>query len=139
MECKKPIKQVIIVRKDLRMRKGKAIAQGAHASMKVLLDYGQWEPYSVSSSEKRYCLNVRKNSPIGEWLNGSFTKICVSCESEKELLDCYEQAKKANLPCSLIIDEGRTEFGGIPTKTAVAIGPWYGSEIDKITGNLKLL
>lgn len=31
-------KQVIVMRKDLNMRKGKMIAQGAHASMKVLLD-----------------------------------------------------------------------------------------------------
>jgi PTH2 family peptidyl-tRNA hydrolase len=31
-------KQVIIIRKDLNMRKGKMIAQGAHASMKAIFD-----------------------------------------------------------------------------------------------------
>lgn len=31
-------KQVIVMRKDLNMRKGKMVAQGAHASMAVLLD-----------------------------------------------------------------------------------------------------
>ena len=33
-------KQVIVMRKDLNMRKSKMIAQGAHGSMKVLLDAG---------------------------------------------------------------------------------------------------
>lgn len=31
-------KQVIVMRKDLNMRKGKMIAQGSHASMAVILD-----------------------------------------------------------------------------------------------------
>lgn len=32
------IKQVIVVRKDLNMRKGKLAAQVAHASMKIFFD-----------------------------------------------------------------------------------------------------
>ena len=32
------IKQVIVVRKDLNMRKGKMCAQVAHASLKIFLD-----------------------------------------------------------------------------------------------------
>ena len=32
------VKQVIVLRKDLNMRKGKMVAQGAHASMKVFFD-----------------------------------------------------------------------------------------------------
>ena len=35
------IKQVIVMRTDLHMRKGKMIAQGAHASMKVFFDQMQ--------------------------------------------------------------------------------------------------
>ena len=31
-------KQVIVIRKDLKMRKGKMCAQAAHASMKVILN-----------------------------------------------------------------------------------------------------
>ena len=37
-EAPKQAKQVIVMRKDLGMRKGKMIAQGAHASLKVLTD-----------------------------------------------------------------------------------------------------
>ena len=34
------MKQVIIIRKDLKMRRGKEIAQGSHASMAFLLNGG---------------------------------------------------------------------------------------------------
>ncbi len=32
-----------------------------------------------------------------------------------------------------------TEFGGVPTLTACAVGPWWSDEVDRITGHLKLL
>ena len=41
-------KQVIVMRKDLGMRKGKMIAQGAHASLKVVLDAGGLAPESFN-------------------------------------------------------------------------------------------
>ena len=124
------IKQVIILRKDLNMRKGKMVAQGCHASMKVITDCivfpldGPHEFYPTPQME--------------EWLEGSFTKICVSVDSEVELLEIYQKAKLANLPCSLILDAGKTEFKE-PTYTAVAIGPDYNWKIDELTGHLKLL
>lgn len=37
-----------------------------------------------------------------------------------------------------ITDVGRTEFNGVPTITALAIGPNKSEDIDKITGHLKL-
>jgi len=114
------MKQVIVLRKDLKMRKGKMIAQGAHASMIVLLDYP-------------------KHEFVQEWLSGQFTKIAVSVDSEDELLELYEKAKEAKLPCSLVTDAGRTEFNGVATITSIAVGPGPIEEIDKITGNLKLL
>lgn len=47
--------------------------------------------------------------------------------------------QKNNLNVSLVTDSGRTEFGGVPTKTCLAIGPNKIEEIDKITGHLPLL
>jgi PTH2 family peptidyl-tRNA hydrolase len=76
---------------------------------------------------------------LGQWLEGRFTKVCVSVDSEQELIDIYEQAKSAGLLCSIITDAGLTEFNGVPTKTAVAIGPAYPEEVDPITRHLKLL
>ena len=128
-------KQVIVLRKDLKMRKGKMVAQGAHASMKAILDEGY-----TQSAELGLSVFVIPMSPeMKSWLAGIFTKVCVSVDSEEELLDIYNQAKEAGLVCSLIQDAGLTEFGGVPTYTAVAVGPALKEDIDKITGVLKLL
>lgn len=124
-------KQVIILRKDLNMRKGKMIAQGAHASMAVILEMG-------TKISDRFNIDPLPTA-TKEWLNGSFTKVCLSCDSEQELLALHAQATAAGIPCSLIRDTGKTEFGGVPTFTAVAIGPDYPENIDPITGHLKLL
>lgn len=130
-------KQVIVIRKDLGMRKGKMIAQGAHASMKAILDQG----YVFSSNdEKLAAITISLDfPPLREWVLGTFTKVCVSVDSEDELLAIHRKAVDNNLICSLIKDAGKTEFGGVPTYTAVAVGPGRANEIDKITGHLKLL
>ncbi len=67
------------------------------------------------------------------------TKICVSVDSAEELLEVYNRALTAGLNTELIIDSGFTEFNGVPTKTCIGIGPNLASDIDKITGHLKLL
>jgi peptidyl-tRNA hydrolase, PTH2 family len=127
-------KQVIVLRKDLNMRKGKMVAQGAHASMKVFFDLmARHDDGSIVIDEDSITDAMR------EWMDGSFTKVCVSVDSESELLQVFAYAKRADLPCSLITDAGKTEFGGVATKTAVAVGPGPSEEVDKITGTLKLL
>jgi PTH2 family peptidyl-tRNA hydrolase len=73
------------------------------------------------------------------WLNDIYTKVCVYVNSEQELLDIYNKAKEANIPCSLIQDCGLTEFGGVPTYTCVAVGPDWNDKINEITGHLPLL
>jgi PTH2 family peptidyl-tRNA hydrolase len=121
-------KQVIVLRKDLNMRKGKMCAQAAHASMAVLLEYLYARPRSNPLPEA-----------MTEWLNGSFTKVCVSVNSLEELTKIYRDAEMRGLPCSLIKDAGLTEFGGVPTYTAVAVGPDYEDRVNEITGALPLL
>lgn len=129
-------KQVIVIRKDLNMRRGKQISQGAHSSFKTFLDLcDKFE----CGNKAEIVFHYKKETAWDYWLNGIFTKIVVGCENEKELLDLYQQAIDSSLPCSLIVDAGLTEFNGTPTKTCIAIGPAYSEDIDKITGNLKLL
>lgn len=133
------IKQVIIIRKDLNMRKGKMIAQGAHASLKVFLD--KLSPMVKEMKGDKitnyYLLNITKE--MEKWIKGDFRKIVLYVESEQELLDIYEQAIDTELPCALIQDNGLTEFNGKKTYTAVAIGPAPDTDIDKITKDLPLL
>jgi PTH2 family peptidyl-tRNA hydrolase len=74
-----------------------------------------------------------------EWLTTRFTKVVVQVNTEAELLEIYNKAKDAGLPCSLIQDSGATEFHGVPTHTAVAVGPDLAEKIDPITSQLKLL
>jgi peptidyl-tRNA hydrolase, PTH2 family len=123
-------KQVIVLRKDLNMRKGKMVAQGAHASMAAILKL------AVREDDR---LVIPLDERIEPWLLGRFTKICVSVNSEAELLAIHEESIAAGVLTSLILDSGLTEFGGVPTNTAVAVGPDHASKVDAITGGLPLL
>jgi peptidyl-tRNA hydrolase, PTH2 family len=123
-------KQVIVMRKDLNMRKGKMIAQGSHASLKVLLDAGTLDG-------ERFTLSLTPG--LAKWLGGRFTKVCVSVDSEAALDAIVARARAANVPCALVVDAGHTEFHGVPTKTCCAVGPAFTDEVDAITGDLPLL
>ena len=123
-------KQVIVLRKDLNMRTGKMVAQGAHASMAAILQL---------SHRDGNRLVIPLDERVEPWLCGRFTKICVSVNSEAELLAVHEKARAAGVLTSLVLDAGLTEFGGVPTHTAVAVGPDYSTKVDQITGELPLL
>lgn len=65
--------------------------------------------------------------------------MCVYVNSEAELLEIVQAANDAGLYNALITDSGLTEFGGVPTKTCIAIGPAYSDRIDPVTRHLPLL
>ena len=124
-------KMVIVIRKDLNMRRGKMCAQAAHATLKFLTDNNE--------SNRNDEIHVELSQLEYEWLFGSMTKIVVGCDSEDELNQLILTAKINNVPVYPIIDAGFTEFHGAPTLTCAAFGPDREEDIDKITGNLKLL
>jgi PTH2 family peptidyl-tRNA hydrolase len=113
------IKQVLVLRHDLNMRKGKMVSQGAHAAIGALKDAPA--PY------------------VQQWEDEGCTKICVSVLDESALLELSAAVSMAGLPAYLVQDAGRTEFLGEATYTALGIGPAPAEEIDKLTGNLPLL
>lgn len=144
-------KQIIVVRKDLRntkgekIRMGKIAAQCCHASLGAILNYFK-ESYSDFDGTDSYYYDHfeviwedSKRNPVQEWLEGSFTKICVSVNSEQELLDIYNKALENNINVKLIQDNGLTEFGGIKTYTCLALGPDYSEVLDPLTKHLPLL
>lgn len=110
------IKQVIIVRKDLKMRRGKECAQVAHASMKVFFDRMSIDNYishkggSKYSKTYLYTYFCEFTKNMKEWMNGLFTKVVVSCDSEEELLALQKVAENMNIINALIQDAGLTEF-----------------------------
>ena len=140
MDISEP-KQVIIIRTDTepKMRKGKMIAQGAHASMKVIFDQMAGNIFNSPQGDiwsKSFAFPV--GSATDKWVNGVFKKVVVGA-TKNELVKCYQEARRKEIPCSLIEDKGLTEFGGEVTITACAIGPAFPEDIDPITKHLKLL
>lgn len=124
-------------------RKGKMIAQGAHASIAFLtrrieeLADGVRRPTEKDGDlDHREYLNL--TPAMIEWMRDSFAKVCVRVDSEQELMEIYQKAQDLGLEVHLVKDSGRTEFKE-PTITCLAIGPDYSEKIDEVTGHLKLL
>lgn len=123
-------KQMLVIRRDLKMRQGKAIAQGSHASgefmRQKLLAHLDGQPITLSKDEIA-------------WLINGTAKITVRVESEAELLEIVDKARAAGIVAHTITDAGHTEFHGVPTLTAAALGPAPAEILDLITGHLKPL
>ncbi len=112
------LKQVIVVRTDLGMGKGKIAAQCAHASLQGFLKAGRKEREA--------------------WLKQGSEKIVVKASSEKELRELEKKARALKLPCALVRDAGFTQIAP-GSLTALAIGPADEAKIDAVTSSLKLL
>ena len=110
-------KQVIIVRADLKLSKGKMAVQAAHASL---------EAYKKAEKDA-----------IEEWEATGTKKIVLKVADEKELMDIYNRLKESKLKPSLIKDAGLTEIPA-GTTTCVGVGPAEENHVDKITGKLKM-
>jgi len=118
-------KQIIVMRRQypsgVKLRRGKEIAQGAHASQLATQMAAEMDTPAYRS-----------------WIAGPIAKVCVYVETEEELVALAEKAAAAGLPYALITDAGHTEFHGVPTRTALGIGPAYPEDIDPVTGHLPL-
>ena len=125
------VKQVIVMRKDLNLSKGRLVAQGAHASIAFLTNKMK---ENISNPEALWWVNLTQAEK--EWVYGTFFKICVGVSDEKELLDIGHQAVNMGLNVKYIQE---TMGFDEPTFTCLAIGPDYSSKIDPITKHLKLL
>ena len=114
------IKQVIVVRTDLDMGKGKIASQVGHAC--------------VLGAE-----HVRKSNPewFSEWWVGQ-EKVVLKVANLKELEQVKQDAIELNVPWSEVTDAGHTQ-NAPGTTTCISIGPASEESIDKITGDLKLL
>lgn len=113
-----PYKQIILVRQDLKLPKGKLAAQAAHASVEAVL-----------KSDKKI---------VEAWRNEGMAKIVLKVKDETELLHYFQLAKENGISAALITDAGKTVIAP-GTKTCVALGPDTEEKIDQITGKLPLL
>ncbi len=132
------VKQVIVMRRDLNMRKGKLVAQGAHASVCAFLKLFGGQVNADGSTH--LTLDYTSDSFLAQWLDGSFAKICLYVDSKEDLVNLYRKVREQapHIPVDLVQDAGLTEFHGVPTLTCLAIGPYWADEINQFTGDLKL-
>jgi len=115
------MKQVILIRTDIKMGKGKMVAQGSHASVASTL------------------LAIKnKVSWYEKWNRTGGKKVVCKVQSEKDLVKYFNDGLDLGLPSSIINDAGHTQLAP-GTTTAVAIGPAPARIIDQITSELKLL
>lgn len=114
-------KQVIVVRNDLKMGKGKLAVQVAHAA--------------VSSAETT---RITRREWFDNWYEQSQAKICVKVDTEKELRVLKGRLDEMGIPNSLIQDAGLTQLEP-GTTTCLGIGPLPANTADRYTGDLKLL
>jgi PTH2 family peptidyl-tRNA hydrolase len=154
MEENRSVKQVIIMRKDLKLRRGKEIAQGAHASIAWLTSRLVFLESPPKTCPTPICPHIESDPDCDgglpeeadavfsraerQWLKSSFRKITLQVDSEEALIEVLMAAQDAGLEVNLITDAGLTEFHGVPTKTCIAIGPDFDELIDPVTADLKL-
>ncbi len=111
-------KQVLLVRSDLKLPKGKMSAQCAHAAVEAVL--------KASASD------------VKSWRKEGQKKVVLKVDNEKELYRYIQQAKDTGLTTSTITDAGKTVIAP-GTVTCGAIGPGKEDEIDRIISHLKLI
>ena len=111
-------KQVIIIRQDLKLPKGKSAAQAAHASVRAVLN-----------SDKKI---------VQDWSDEGMAKIVLKTENEKSLLKLFQEAKDHGIKTAMITDAGKTVVAP-GTKTCIALGPDEEEKIDEITSSLNLI
>ena len=112
------MKQVILVREDLKLTKGKMSAQVSHAS--------------VGAALKSHKDDLKK------WQHEGQKKIVLKVKDKEELLEYKRKAEDAGLVVALITDAGHTHVAP-GTMTCLGIGPDKEDKIDKVTGELKLI
>ena len=112
------MKQVMIVRPDLKMGKGKIAAQCCHGAIGA---------YKRSDKEK-----------IRKWENEAYAKVVLKVPSLEDLLELRNKAQAKGLAYFLVTDAGRTQLPE-STITVLGIGPDEDEVLDEITGDLKLL
>jgi|TARA_Y100000310_G_scaffold116452_1_gene115151 PTH2 family peptidyl-tRNA hydrolase len=111
-------KQVILVRQDLKLPKGKLAVQSSHASLDAAM-----------KSDKKI---------LEKWKAQGGKKVVLKVEDEKELFKYMSMLENEGIRVALIKDAGYTvlEPG---TVTCLGIGPDLEEKIDKITGKLKMV
>ena len=113
-------KMVFVIRTDLGMGKGKVAAQCAHAAV--------------------FCYKMAlKQTPqmLRQWEVFGQTKVTLKIDNVEEMKKLESKAKSMGVVAGIVRDAGRTQIEA-GTETVLGIGPAPTSQVDQITGHLKL-
>ncbi len=126
------VKQAIVVRRDLEMRKGKIGAQASHASQEFI-----WQQGSVYTDFGPVFKMTLTDEQV-RWRATGHRKVVLGVSDEAELFAIRDAALAAGLTVHVICDEGLTQIAA-GSYTCLAIGPHFSNLIDPITQHLRLL
>ena len=133
---------MIVMRRDLKMRKGKIAAQAGHACidaiLMALIKEGRLNDFETTNDGIALRDTDKPTTPLSDWFKYGCAKICVYVDSEEELMNIADKAKEKGIIAAVITDAGMTEFHGVPTKTCLAVEPLPAEVADELTGNLPL-
>ena len=110
-------KCVILVRMDLKMSRGKVVAQAGHGIVSAVMN---------SSREK-----------LHEWMECGEKIVTLKVNNMKTMQTIHDIAIRKNVYSHIVTDAGHTEVAP-GTQTICVIGPDIDTKIDKLTGQLKL-
>ncbi|OUO32614.1 aminoacyl-tRNA hydrolase [Olsenella sp. An290] len=135
-------KQMIVMRRDLKMRKGKIAAQAGHACVEATLMAlaREGRGADVRATQEWAWLEhaASDRTPLTDWFDAGVAKVCVYVDSEEALLDLARRGRELGFAVALVRDAGHTEFHGEPTYTCLAFEPLPAEKIDPLTGELPL-
>ena len=135
-------KMMIVMRRDLKMRKGKIAAQAGHACIDAILmalnKEGRVNDFEITDDGIILKDSDKSTTPLSDWFKYGCAKICVYVDSEEELMNIADKAKEKGIIAAVITDAGMTEFHDVPTKTCLALEPLPADVADELTGNLPL-
>ena len=135
-------KMMIVMRRDLKMRKGKIAAQAGHACIDAILmalsKEGRLNDFEMTDEGFLLKDTDKPSTPLSDWFMYGCAKICVYVDSEEDLLSIANKATEKGIIAAVITDAGMTEFHGVPTKTCLALEPLPAEIADELTGGLPL-
>ena len=141
-------KQMIVMRRDLKMHKGKIAAQAGHACVEAVLmalarehRLDQVRLATAEDGSPTWVYLDSDGTPhtaLSDWFDAGVAKVCVYVDSEEALLDIADQGRERGFAVALIRDAGLTEFHGEATYTCLAFEPLRAEDVDPITGELPL-
>ena len=125
----KNVKQAIIVRKDLKMPKGRMASVVSQASMKFLIENNE--------AERGDEIRVKLSQQEAEWINSSFSRSVLSVGSQEALKDIAFKCEMSGIDVYYVFDDKELNEGEIRELLSISLGPDEEDLIEQVVGSLK--